>query len=64
MKEGKDVLLLGTEPFVSLPTTFRIALAGRTSGNLATVVSDHPVLRNMPNEGFCGWQFSELFEGG
>lgn len=64
LEAGKDVLLLGTEPFVSLPTTFRIALAGRTSGNLATVVNDHPILKDMPNEGFCGWQFSELMEGG
>jgi len=64
LKEGKDVLLLGTEPFVSLPTSFRIALAGRTSGNLATVVGDHPMLGNLPHEGFCGWQFAELLEGG
>lgn len=49
---------------MSQPTTFRIALAGRTSGNLATVVSDHPVLKSMPNEGFCGWQFGDLLEGG
>lgn len=64
MAAGKDVLLLGTEPFGSLPTSYQIALAGRTSGNLATVVKDHPVLKNLPNEGFCGWQFGELLEGG
>lgn len=61
---GKTVVLFGGEPFPTLPTTFRISLAGRTSGNLATVVYDHPVLNNMPHEGFCGWQFSELLEGG
>ena len=49
---------------MSLPTTYRIALAGRTSGNLATVVADHPVLSGLPHEGFCGWQFGELLEGG
>lgn len=64
LKDGKDVLLFGAEPFVSLPTTFRIALAGRTSGNLATVVRDHRALGAMPHEGFCGWQFGELLEGG
>ena len=38
LKDGKDVLLLGAEPFVSKETEFRIALAGRTGGNLATVI--------------------------
>ncbi|MBQ7838883.1 MAG: beta galactosidase jelly roll domain-containing protein [Lachnospiraceae bacterium] len=64
LEEGRDVLLLGTEPFASLPTTFRIALAGRTGGNLATVIHDHPVFRDLPNDGFCGWQFARLLEGG
>ena len=64
LEEGKDVLLLGSKPFEGLPTSFRIALAGRTSGNLATVISDHPLLRDLPHEGFCGWQFVDLLEGG
>ena len=64
LEGGKDVLILGSEPFVSLPTTFRIALAGRASGNLATVVADHPVTNTIPNDGFCGWQFANLLEGG
>ena len=63
LRDGKRVLLLGTQPFCQLPMTFRIALAGRTSGNLATVIQDHPVLRDMPQDGFCGWQFSDLLEG-
>ena len=61
---GRDVLLLGTEPFASQPTSFRIALAGRTSGNLATVITDHPALADMPHDGFCGWQFRRLMENG
>lgn len=64
LREGRDVLLLGTEPFVSLPTSFRISLAGRTAGNLATVIYDHPVMNDLPHEGFCGWQFCDLLEGG
>lgn len=64
LDKGKDVLLLGAEPFVSLPTTFRIGLAGRTSGNLATIVNDHPVVSKMPHEGFCSWQFSGMMENG
>jgi len=64
LEQGKDVLLLGSEPFPSIPTTFQIALAGRTSGNLATVIADHPLMRELPHEGFCGWQFRHLLEGG
>ena len=64
LHKGKDVLLLGSEPFVSLPTTFRIGLAGRTSGNLATIVNDHPAVSKMPHEGFCSWQFSGMMEDG
>lgn len=62
LENGKDVLILGTKPFVSIPTTFRIGLAGRTSGNLATVVNEHPVLKDMPHEGYCSWQFAQLME--
>ena len=64
LHKGNDVLLLGAEPFVSLPTTFRIGLAGRTSGNLATIVTDHPAVLGIPHEGFCGWQFSGMMEAG
>ena len=64
LRQGKDVLLLGAEPFASLPTSFQIALAGRTAGNLATVIKDHPLMVEMPHEGFCGWQFRRLLEDG
>ena len=62
--EGKDVFLIGAGPFASKPTSFRISLAGRTDGNLATCIYDHPSLGFMPHEGFCSWQFAELLEGG
>ena len=62
---GKRVLLFGAGPFKSLQTTYRIGMAGRTSGNYATVVKKgHPALDGMPHEGFCGWQFRRLMEGG
>ena len=61
---GKTVVLFSSEPFANLPTTYQIALAGRTSGNLATVIYDHPILSDIPNEGFCGWQFAQLLEDG
>ena len=65
MERGERVLLLGAGPFKSLPTTYRIGLAGRCSGCYATVVkAGHPALAGMPHEGFCGWQFRWLMEGG
>ena len=65
LAKGERVLLLGAGPFKSLPTTYRIGMAGRTSGNYATVIrKGHPALAGMPHEGFCGWQFRRLMEGG
>ena len=61
---GERVALLGEGPFNALPVnSFRIGLAGRSSGNYATVVKDHPALGDFPHEGYCGWQFRRLFEG-
>ena len=65
MEKGERVLLLGSGPFKSLPMTFRIGMAGRCAGNFATVIKpNHPALVGMPHEGFCGWQFRRLMEGG
>ena len=65
MERGERVLLLGAGPFRSLPTTYRIGMAGRTSGNYATVIKEgHHALKGFPHEGFCGWQFRRLMEGG
>ena len=65
MAKGERVLLLGAEPFKSLKSTYRIGMAGRCSGNFATVIQKgHPALEGLPHEGFCGWQFRRLIEGG
>jgi hypothetical protein len=64
LEEGKDVLLLSGKPFQTAPTTYQIALAGRTEGNLSTVIEDHPILKDFPHSGYCGWQFRHLMEGG
>jgi hypothetical protein len=65
LEKGERVLLLGAGPFKSLKTTYRIGLAGRCSGNYATVIKHgHPALEGMPHEGYCGWQFRRLMEGG
>ena len=65
LAKGERVLLLGAGPFRSLPTTYRIGMAGRCAGNYATVIkAGHPALEGLPHEGFCGWQFRRLMEGG
>ena len=65
MGRGERVLLLGKGPFKSLRTSFRIGLAGRTSGHYATIIKpNHPALEGMPHEGFCGWQFRRLMQNG
>ena len=65
MGRGERVLLLGKGPFKSLRTSFRIGLAGRTSGHYATIIKPgHPALEGMPHEGFCGWQFRRLMQEG
>ncbi|MBQ8409941.1 MAG: beta galactosidase jelly roll domain-containing protein [Clostridia bacterium] len=64
MEQGKKVVLLGASPFPSNSMSFKIALAGRPEGNLATVIADHPIFSDLPHGGFCGWQFESLMEGG
>ena len=65
MAAGERVLLLGAGPFKSLPMTYRIGMAGRCAGNFATVVKKgHPALDGLPHDGYCGWQFRRLMEGG
>ncbi len=61
---GNDVIIFGSAPFTANATSFRIALAGRTSGHLATVIADHPIMRDLPHEGYCSWQFSSMLEKG
>jgi len=64
LRSGKDVLLFGSKPFNAIPTSFRIGIAGRTSGNLATVIYEHPIFNDVPHDGFCGWQFCDMLEDG
>nr|MBQ4319686.1 hypothetical protein [Clostridia bacterium] len=68
LSSGKDVLLFCSNPddmpFITQPTSFRMSLAGRTFGYLATVIADHKAFEDLPNDGFCGWQFRRLLEGG
>lgn len=63
LRDGGRVVLLGDAPFPTLPLEFQVALAGRVVGNLATVITDHPVMDAFPHEGYCSWPFYPLFSG-
>ena len=56
------MLLLGAGPFAANPLSFRMSLAGRTAGNLATIIENHPLTETFEHEGFCGWQFAGLMD--
>ncbi len=58
---GESIVLLGTDIFPKHNLDYTIGLAGRTHGNLATVINDHPIMDGFPHEGWCNWQFRPLF---
>ncbi|MBE6929691.1 MAG: hypothetical protein E7463_05360 [Ruminococcaceae bacterium] len=60
MKAGKRVVLFGAGPFSSLDVTFQLSVAGRTTGHLATVIEDHPLMQDFPHDGYCSWQFRQM----
>lgn len=64
MEKGGRILLLGSGPFPGLPITYQIMPGGRVNGNNATVIYDHPLMRNFPQDGFCDWQFHTMFHNG
>lgn len=64
MEEGGRILLLGRGPFPGLPVSFQIMSGGRVNGNCATVIYDHPLMRDFPQEGFCDWQLYPMFQNG
>lgn len=64
MKNGGRMILMGAGPFPGVPISFQITPGGRTGGNNATVIYDHPIMRDFPQDGFCDWQFAEMFHDG
>ncbi len=64
LRGGGVIILLGHNPFAALPTEFHSCSAGRALGNMATVIYDHPLTRDFPHAGWCGWQFYSMLEGG
>ncbi len=61
--QGSRMVLLGWEPFPVRDVDFRIGLAGRVNGNLATVIARHPLIGHFPHDGYCDWQFYTMLDG-
>lgn len=57
---GKRVVLFSAKPFASKEVSWQLSVAGRTHGHLATVIADHPVTKDFPNDGFCSNAFSGM----
>ena len=64
MEAGESVLLFGVGPFSSGDTSFQIALAGRTTGHLATLIRESEITSAFVHSGFCSWQFRDMLNGG
>lgn len=64
LNDGGSVVLLGSNPFPSLETTFRLMSAGRSEGYYATIVAVHPITNSFPHDGFFDWQFYSMMELG
>lgn len=64
LRQGEKVLLFGTGPFAAVETSFQLSVAGRTNGHLATAINDHALMEDFPHDGYCGWQFRGMMNGG
>jgi hypothetical protein len=60
LNDGGRVLLLWQDPEPEVEHTLRPMSAGRPWGDCTTVIADHALFRNFPNDGFCAWQFYSL----
>lgn len=59
---GGNLILTDNFPTDISDAGFQPTPCGRVQGDLATVIYDHPVLNNFPQQGFCDWQFYSLLK--
>ncbi len=59
---GGSIILTDNFPMDMVAATFQPTQTGRVSGDLATVIYDHPALNDFPHRGFCDWQFYSLLK--
>lgn len=65
LTRGGDLVLLGTDPFLTNKgyNRFRSGLGGRPHHNLGSILSDHPIFADLPNEGWGDWHFYHILNG-
>lgn len=63
LASGERVVIFGAKPFQYEGTSFRISLAGRTNGHLATVLNEHPLTAELDCDGFCNEAFRCMLNG-
>ena len=63
LSHGERIVIFGAKPFQYEGTSFRISLAGRTNGHLATVLNEHPLTNALDCEGFCNEAFRSMLSG-
>lgn len=64
IRQGAAVLILNPMGLKTVPLSFTKMLAGRTVGNTATVIHDHPAVEKFPHDGWCDFQFYSMMEQG
>ncbi len=60
ISKGANCILYGKGPFPAIGTTWQLSVAGRAEGNLATVIHEHPIVKDFPHEGWCDWHFADM----
>lgn len=63
LRDGKTVVIFGTDPFPTNEVTYQLSVAGRTHGHLATVIADTPLMADFPHNGYCARQFEHMLNG-
>jgi len=63
LAKGGDVLLIGGKPFPLYTLWPRFRQGWTNYHEQGRIVHNHPVFKNIPNEGWGNWQFYPLLEG-
>jgi hypothetical protein len=65
LKNGGDILLLGSDPFPINKNynSFRPGHGDDPHSSLGTVLAKHPVFAHLPNEGWADWRFYYILDG-
>ncbi len=60
--EGGKVLLTANFPAGRMLEKFQVVTTGRSAGHLGTVIAEHPLMAQIPHQGFADWQFFDMLQ--